>query len=731
MAATMLRHNIGDGYARGWSFTPLRGKVPILPGWQNRPRPSLEQVLEWAEKGNIGLRTGRASKVVVVDADPGADLSTLNLPKTVTALTGRKGAKHLYFHYERPLGNSAGKIGPHIDIRADSGQVVFPGSLHPKTKHEYRWLEGHEPWSVALAELPMTLIPSYSNAALQRECAAVAAAAEGERNDTLNKAAFNLGTLIPPLLRSDVESALRGAARNTGLSSAEIEATIRSGIDAGLLKPRIKKKKRQKYILVPGSHNNQDDKYIEQSSADFAREVIAALPQDTIYRRDFLPGELRGSDGKRRWNELTIDRMRIIVDTHTKLGKWVTSKKHGTQVIVYIPCGKDGAGLAIAGAQNSFQLRDLNLIVGYPVYGPGFKRVRSGWHNGIYFDESKELLELKPERDCDVIHNVMYDLVADFPFKSEADRQNFFGLLVTPIVAPAIDGPRPMHLINSPLERTGKSKLVNEVLGGVILARDTPSMQITEREEEREKRILAMLLQCATIMHLDNLPRYIDSPSLSSLLTSQRFQGRLLGLSRMLSLANTLTVVGTGNNVQASGEITKRTIPIMLEPTSSTPEARTDFQHPDIRAYVREHRRRVIECLLGMVENWLAAGRPLHTSRLGGFEAWSETIGGILQVNGLREWRKNELEWRAQANPSGVELEALVTAWDDKYGAGEVKARDIRELAERDELFGRLLTKPSASFARMLGNNVNRPVLAWRIRRRGDRTHRVYYLEKL
>lgn len=31
-------------------------------------------------------------------------------------------------------------------------------------------------------------------------------------------------------------------------------------------------------------------------------------------------------------------------------------------------------------------------------------------------------------------------------------------------------------------------------------------MQITDREEEREKRILAMLLQGETLMHLDNLP---------------------------------------------------------------------------------------------------------------------------------------------------------------------------------------------------------------------------------
>ena len=324
-------------------------------------------------------------------------------------------------------------------------------------------------------------------------------------------------------------------------------------------------------------------------------------------------------------------------------------------------------------------------MVSYPVYGPGFVRVEPGWHDGLFYDEPEELRDLVPETDCEVIHNILHDLLVDFPFKSEADRQNFFGLLLTPIVAPAIDANRPMHLLNAPLERTGKSKLVNEVFGGVITGRDTPSMQITDREEEREKRILAMLLQGETLMHLDNLPAYIDSPALSSLLTTRFFIGRLLGYSRNISLPNDLTIVGTGNNIQVSGEIAKRIVPILIEPTSADPESRTDFQHPDIRAYVRQQRRLVLECLLGLVENWLAAGRPKCTNRLGGFESWSETIGGILQVNALRKWRTNEKEWRKQVDIKGAEMNAFVNAWYGEFGLSERTPKELQELAKRND----------------------------------------------
>jgi hypothetical protein len=783
--------NVRLGHEMGWSFTPLAGKRPTLEGWQKRPRETLEEALAWAAQGNVGLRTGRISGVVAIDVDPGADVSGLDLPGTVTALTGRPGAYHLYYLCAEPLGNSSGKLGPHIDVRGDGGQVVFPGSLHPDTGALYTWAEGHEPWNVEIATLPAVIIERlrakaktkaapkapaatsakasaptppptediptkakhYAQTALKMELHAVSTAAAGGRNETLNKAAFSLGTLVGGgyLDGNEVEEALMAAAGACGLvddpddGPEKTRNTVRSGLQAGMAQPRhidppdsaaAGRSFADDYILVPGPHKDDEDKYVERSNVDFAEEVLSGLPKDAVYRRDFLPGEIIGITGKRKWVEFSADRMRILVDSHVKLGKWVTSRKTQEQVLLYQACNKDNAGLAVAHAQNAPGVRDLQLMVAYPFYGPDFVRIRPGWRDGLYYDEPEDLRDLVPETDCEVIHNVLHDLVVDFPFKTAADRENFFGLLLTPIVAPAIDGNRPMHLLNAPIERTGKSKLVNEVMGLIITGRDTPSMQITEREEEREKRILAMLLQGETLMHLDNLPPYVDSPALASLLTTKNFLGRVLGFSRNVSLPNNLTIVGTGNNMQASGEIAKRIVPIMIEPTSANPEARTNFQHPDIRTYARQQRRTVLECLLGLVENWLAADRPLHANRLGGFESWSETIGGILKVNGLRKWRTNEAEWRERANPGGSEMEAFVEAWHEGHGEKEVEPKDLRELAKSCNLFGYIFAKRSdaainVAFGRMLSRHTDMPVKTWYIRRAGASNHLKYHLEEI
>jgi len=80
----------------------------------------------------------------------------------------------------------------------------------------------------------------YALAALDREAQALRTATMGNRNDQLNRSAFNLGQLVggEALDRAVVEGVLRDAAAAAGLAGHEIEGTLRSGIEAGMLEPR-------------------------------------------------------------------------------------------------------------------------------------------------------------------------------------------------------------------------------------------------------------------------------------------------------------------------------------------------------------------------------------------------------------------------------------------------------------------------------------------------------------
>lgn len=766
MSTTDIKSAVELGYSLGWSFTPLRGKRPMRIGWQRAERESLQMALDWAAQGNVGLRTGAASGIVVVDIDPGADTEHLpgDLPPTVEVRTGR-GGRHLYYACSRPCPNSASKLAPHVDIRGDGGQVVYPGAVHPETGVQYEWVYGPDEYDIA--DLPDWVLDAltpagtgghtggasmgYAHAALAAEVASVRSSTDGTRNDTLNSAAFSLGTLVGggALDRGTVEAELLTAALACGLTDAESRATIRSGIEAGILEPRsaperpaAARKRPQEArgeptprtdtpILIPGPHVDADGAYTEQTSGMFANAVLAALPDDALYRKSYIPGEILGSPGKRRWIEMSPDAARLLIDSHVRLCAWQGKE---TKVLTYKPCSRDHACLTLAAARGAECIRELTLLVAYPAYGPGFIRLAPGWHEGLYYDEPPDLEGLTPDMDIESIRGVLEELVIDFPFRDEASRQNFFGLLLTPLIAPACEGNRPMHLLLSPLERTGKTKLAEDVFGGVILGRPTPALQIAGHEEERDKRVLSLLLLGETLIHLDNLPPTVASAALASLLTATTYQGRLLGASRIVSLGNALTVVGSGNNTECSGEIAKRSVPIMLEPRTAHPEARTDFRHPDLRAHVRRNRRRILAALLGMIETWRSNGCPRDTGRMGGFETWSEAIGGIMRCSGFSLWRSNAADWARQADAYGQDMAVLVDSWAQLHGTARLTPAEVCRLAGECNVFGAEMERRTergqvTCMGTILRRHAGRPVGQWIIRRVDARNGAEYYLE--
>src|SRR5258708_26213128 len=80
---------------------------------------------------------------------------------------------------------------------------------------------------------------TYARKALDSELGILSGTDSG-RNNQLNASGYALGQLIGAgyLDRSEVEAALLDAARSIGLSNREALATIKSGLEAGILVPR-------------------------------------------------------------------------------------------------------------------------------------------------------------------------------------------------------------------------------------------------------------------------------------------------------------------------------------------------------------------------------------------------------------------------------------------------------------------------------------------------------------
>lgn len=493
-------------------------------------------------------------------------------------------------------------------------------------------------------------------------------------------------------------------------------------------------------VLAPGAHVDQEAKYQEIGNDDFADAVLSGIPAGVIYRRSGVAGEIVGDPGKREFRPLSNARLRVIVDQHVRICAWKTKRVDGgeQQVKVYVPCSRDHAAVVLDQAAIHPVVRDLRMLTVFPCFlGRDFRLIAPGWNpeHGAFYDQPPELEGLDTQVDLNTCYGRLQDLVIDFPWKDEASKENFLGLLLTPLVRNALDGNVPMHLILSPLERTGKSKLAEEVFGGVILGRPTPALQMTGTDEERDKRITGLLLEGSSIVHIDNVREYLDSAALASLLTATTYSGRLLGRSEILRLPNNMTVVASGNNVRATGEIVKRTIPVVLQPKTDQPEARTDFRHPDLREYVREVRRDVLSSLLSMIVAWKNGERILHPEAMGGFERWSQVVGGVLITGGFGHWMDNARAWRISANPEAEELRLFVNEWAEKYGESHVLPSVLLALAEGLGLFNHALraasekARQSAFGKQVLARHLDSPVGLWFIRMHHQGNQKFFYLE--
>lgn len=497
-------------------------------------------------------------------------------------------------------------------------------------------------------------------------------------------------------------------------------------------------------VIVPGSHATSDGDVVEIGADDFVHASVPALPPGVIYRRSKLVGEIQGRAGERTFEVAKDPRLRIVADEHLRLVRWaVPQGGRGPSVKKYTPCTSDLAALIREEAKTSPSVRELRLLTNYPVAtGVGFSLVSPGYNPecGTFYDPPGALHNIAALQDMNRARQILLDLVIDFPFKSEADRQNFFGLLLTPIVWPAMPTTNvPMHLVHSSLERTGKTKLASDVVGRIILGQSAPTQPITV-DEELDKRITSILARGGTMIVFDNINTthaQLESSVLAMLLTSRSYTGRLLGRSEEVTFQEPmLAVIATANNPRMNGELAKRIIPIALQPATDHPEARTDFKHPDLAAYVASVRVDVLAALLGIIEEWKAKGRPLHLKPLGGFEEWSRVVGGMLSVVGFTDWGTNLAAWHQNSDPDGQDLRVFVEEWANRWPDTKKTARELFDLAVELEVFPLVMMakegrgQTTAFGMRVLAAKRDTPVGAWLIRATGSGGSSLYYLEK-
>ena len=212
-----LHHIQENGVCSCGMKCPTPGKHPRVQ-WKEEATYNADTIRLWWERwpdANIGIATGERSNLYVLDVDVSKSIETGDgqlvptgqrtlaeltyqneaLPDTLVARTG-SGGEHWYFQYPGS-GSHSNRVGfaPGLDIRADHGYVVGPGSNH-LSGHDYEWIVRRAPavppeW---LVERAGERVPESPSGAEEYE-----SVGEGGRNDFLTRYAGRLRGLDPNL----------------------------------------------------------------------------------------------------------------------------------------------------------------------------------------------------------------------------------------------------------------------------------------------------------------------------------------------------------------------------------------------------------------------------------------------------------------------------------------------------------------------------------------------------
>lgn len=310
---------------------------------------------------------------------------------------------------------------------------------------------------------------------------------------------------------------------------------------------------------------------------------------------------------------------------------------------------------------------------------------------------------------------LLEELLGDFPFATDADRANALAMLILPVVRPAIDGPTPLHLLDAPVQGSGKSLLAEVCLMATCGDTITTTPGTTDEEEWR-KKILAALLDGRPYVWVDNVTRMVRAEALDIVLTSRFFSDRRLGLSETVTVPIRCTWIMTSNNAEISRDLVRRTCWVRIDPQVERPEERPEsaYRHPDIKLWVTRNRGQIIAAICKLVESWTDAGSPAYNGhKLGSYESWCKTIGGILENAGVAGFMGNMEQLRVSANSAETAWEGFMMRWWERFGIDGVKAGDVRDLFESDSDLAGLLGN---------GNESSRTIkLGHLIRKRVDR----------
>jgi hypothetical protein len=450
----------------------------------------------------------------------------------------------------------------------------------------------------------------------------------------------------------------------------------------------------------PGGHRTKPEILVGADLARMFDETLAAL-QDyndppIIFQRGGALCRVQDTDEGFRIQDLTD----IMLRNEVALAVEFVEEKKDDLKPVMPPMSVVKGILAL----RTWNMPKLKGLVSSPVLRPdGSLLLEPGYDvaTGLYYHSDTPLVmphipDRPTKEDALAAANYLIEEVLwDFPFDGEphvanASRAGAVAAFVSPIVRPMVAGKMPLCLIDKPSAGTGATMLM-DLVSIVATGEEAAKLSTPNNDEEWRKQISSWLRDGSPLICLDNIDADLKAPSLSRALTTLVWRDRVLGKPDDAKYPQRVVWYANGNNMTLAGDLPRRSYLIQMDTKLEHPWERktAEFHHPAIVNWVTEHRAEILSKIMIMARAWVVAGRPLgsHTKILGGFEPFTDTLGGILTYAGVGGFLVNMDTLYENLDVENEEWDSFFEAWYTTFGDKPKTATEImNELNEEYSL---------------------------------------------
>lgn len=431
-----------------------------------------------------------------------------------------------------------------------------------------------------------------------------------------------------------------------------------------------------------------DSSYSVAELAGKAWDALADANGDykLLVSEDCLFERRKNVRGEFELKPVTKDRLRLLVEEESY---WYRLQKgKGDELFEQAATPPDNVLTAMLSTPDP-RIPVVNRVVSAPILGPDGEVLQvPGYHAacGVYYHaESRGLVVPDEPTEADFERArrlIVDDLLHDFPFADKASRAHAVALLLTPFVREMIAGNTPLYLIDAPKQGTGKSILF-QAIGAVFLGHEPAAFIDPGHDDERRKRLVAIGQAKEDFVWMDNVSGTFRSDALAAAITSGWVQDRRMRYQDLIKVSLRCTWIMTANNVSFGSDWPRRSVWIRLDRGVEDPASipASVFKHPDLLAWVREHRAELVWAALVLARYGLIHGRATGKTKAS-FVQWAEVIGRILDGIGLPGFLENDGALKDSADVEDEPLYSFIEAWWTAFG-------DKTKTA--DELFTSLL----------------------------------------